>query len=220
MIWTGSCSNGFADGYGVIKLVGTSSENFTNTEKGFENEVVYGSFKNGHYANCKIFNFIDLATGLVTGENAKKWIVFENGVFVGEDLSDVARVNREYNQKMKRFEDEQKSYSKNYDLVVNKSGIASVYFSNPEYTSAVISVEDGGNIVFASSIDSKTYSTTVLDNNGKIIEVINSPQDDNGIRLDQYQLPGKIVINYKIYGEFRKVELRVKQGGSYTLSIK
>lgn len=220
MVWTGSCINGFAEGYGMIKLVGTSSENFTNTEKNFENEVLYGSFKNGHYNNCKIFNFIDLATGLVTGENAKKWIVFENGAFVGEDLSDVARVNREYNQKIKIFENEQKSYSSNYELVVNKNSIASVYFSNPEYSSADISIQDGGNFVFGSDIDSKSYSTTVFDNKNKIINTYNNPHDDNEIHLSQYQLPGKVVISYKIYGEVRKVELKVKRGGSYTVTIK
>ncbi len=58
-------------------------------ENFIQGKYFFGSFKNGKYDNCKVYNFNDFATMLVTGEECyikKKWSVYENGNYIGEDL--------------------------------------------------------------------------------------------------------------------------------------
>ncbi len=219
--WTGQCLNGLAHGVGRIHLSGTTSENLTNQAKDFENDIYYGVMVYGDFYDGKLYNFVDLATGLVTGQNARKYIVFERGVFVGEDLTEITRINAEYNKRQSAYEKEQKSLAVNYDLVLSKPGIASVNVINTNNVVAIINVSDGGILGF-SDVDTKSYATSVFDNSGKLVKSYNSPFDDHGVggpRLTKEQLPGKIVVSYKVAGVSKTVTMVVKATGLYDLSL-
>jgi len=217
--WSGGCENGFAEGNGIINMKG-KTKGFWNNKKDYTNDVLFGTLHHGKYQNCKVYNFNDFATMLVSGEEAKKWSTFMGGIYVGEDLTEVRKVQERYSASLQKYREEQEDLKDHYELIESEKGIANVYVLQSNSV-AYISVEDGG--LTSSNVKSDNYSTIVYDRNGKIKKSYNSPYDDNGIgspSLNLSELPGKIIVNYySSSGNKRRVELKIKKAGNYTLKI-
>ncbi len=218
--WSGDCKNGLADGTGILKIKGTT-KGFINQNKGYEEEILFGTLSNGHYDNCRVYNFNDFAAMLGTGQKAKKWSVYKQGKYIDEDLSEVEKVWEIHNASIKQYQAEQKQRSVNYSLATTGSNDATVFVSNVDWVDASISVEDGG--VMSSNVNANNYSSKVFDNKGNLIKSYSNPFDDNGLsqpKLTQYQLPGKIIVNYSSAGGKQKmVECMIKKGGNYVIKI-
>ncbi len=120
--WDGRCVDGLANGKGSINIKGVT-RGFYNEKKLYSRKIFFGSFKNGKYDNCKVYNFNDFATMLVTGEDAIKWSVYENGNYIGEDLSDVKKVQEQYSSSLHKLNSDKissNSYSKSNTNSINK----------------------------------------------------------------------------------------------------